>query len=426
MRRLAATALIILSIAVLALYLPLVFQKLFQEQVEKTHLFYSPVTQRFITKEKIVGPIPPEARAIAEDHHAEIAYRDEDGTWYTRREFQKRLPFIFYRNMDIWGLLPLRLQEQVFDRTTIKENRQVLELRPWEIQDRRPDIPLWPLLESNPGQARLVFPTDRFRMTDQAMQFINSDTNSVDADLTRRFTRALEDKGFVFPVRSVNGRFTILKPFDEGVFMVDQEYTVFQVKRRDGEPVVIRTPIDPALKTRHIKVYENKRREYYGLLLAGDGDLFLMTYDNYSLIPMPLKDYDPDRMDFKLILNPLYRTAIWSDETFIRAAVMDRDYQVLDRHVHRMSRAKVTPMERVHHLLFPFSIRLKVAHSGVLTWSFQPGNILSLFGILGCLIGYVFWRRIRDKGWPGAGRLALLAVSGLYGLLALCVVQPET
>jgi len=399
MRNHASAALFVLAVAVLAVYLPMLYEKLFYDHVRKTHMFFSPVTQGFITKEKIVGPIPPEARAKAVDHHAEMAYRDEDGNWYTRKEFEKLLPFIYYKNMEIWGLLPLHLQGQEFDKAAIKKDRQVLELKSGGIADRRPQTRLWPLLVSNPGQARLVFPTDRFRMTDESMEFINSDTNTVDKELSSLFTQVLKNKGFAFPARSVNGRFTILKPFDEGVFLVDSHYNVFHVKRHKKSPVVVKTPIDPELQTRYIKISENKGREYYGLLLAGSGNLFLLTYDNYSLIPMPLESYDPDRMDFKLIMNPLYRTAIWSDETTIRAEAMDSNYQVLDRHVHRMSRSSVTPMERIHNLLFPFSIHLEVGHSGFLNIFFQLGSLLQIClfpekfcpACFFCLLPLIFW-----------------------------------
>ncbi|MFP4348359.1 MAG: DUF4857 domain-containing protein [Thermodesulfobacteriota bacterium] len=47
------------------------------------------------------------------------------------------------------------------------------------------------------------------------------------------------------------------------------------------------------------------------------------SYDGYRLIRLPIDTYDPDRMDFKLLINPLYRTAVWSDEARIRAVAMD-------------------------------------------------------------------------------------------------------
>ncbi|MBN1932476.1 MAG: DUF4857 domain-containing protein [Desulfobacterales bacterium] len=425
MRKPAVIVLIVLSVFVLAVYLPMLYEKLFLTPIEKTHLLFSPVTQRFIYKEKIVGPIPPEAALKAEDHHARIAYRDADGTWYNRVEFEKHLPFIYYKNMELWGLLPLNLEGRKFDIQAIKNHRQVLELSPGEINNCHPETSLWPLLESNPGQARLVFPEDRFRMTASGMEFINADTNTVDMDLTERFTRALIDKGFVFPARSVNGKFTILKPFDEGVFLVDAKYEVFHVKRRDGHPEVTQTAIDSALKTRHIKISENQQRRYYGLLLAKDSGLHLLTYDNYRLVKLPLESYDPDRMDFKLLINPLYLTAVWSDETIIRAVTMDTDYRPLERYTHRMSRAIITPAKRIYDMIFPFSVHLNATGGGYLKLSIRPGGWISVVGLLVSLSGYVIACRLRHKRFPRVTGLCLIAAFGLYGLIAVSFIGSE-
>lgn len=426
MRKLATLSLVALTLLVSAVYLPRLYEKIFFERVEKTHLLYSPVTRRFIYKEKIIGPVPDAAVIKAEDHHSEIAYRDTDGTYYTRVEFEKNLPFIYYKNMELWGLMPLALSGRTFDKAAIKKNRQVLELKPGEIDDRHPQTRMWPLLESNPGQARLVFPEDRFRMTADAMQFVNADTNTVDTDLTAVFTRALKEKGFAFPARSVNGKFTILKPFDEGVFMVDADYRVFHLKRRDGRPIVVRTPIDPALKTRHIKIVENRRREYYGLLLADDDSLYLLTCDNYRPIRLPLEDYDPDRMDFKLLVNPLYRTAVWSDDAVIRAVAMDSNYHPLDRYSHRMSRAIITPAKRLHEVLFPFSLRLEAENGGYLRLSLHMGGRLSLIGLLASLVFFTLGFRMHKGRFPDIAGICLVAVTGVYGWLAMSFLGPES
>lgn len=424
MRRLAAVLLVALTVVVSAVYLPMLYEKLFFKRIEKTHLLFSPVTKRFIYKEKIVGPIPEEAARTAEDHHAEIAYCDADGTYYTRVDFEKNLPFIYYKNMDLWGLLPLRLCGKEFEKEAIKKNRQVLELKPEDINDRGIQLPLQPLLESNPGQARLVFPEDRFRITDEAMEFINADFNTVDEDLTELFTDALKAEGFVFPARSVNGKFTILKPFDEGVFLVDDEYRVFHVKRRDGRPVVVKTSIDPALKARHIKITENRRREYYGLLLAGDGSLYVLTYDDYRLIQIPLDGYDPDRMDFKLLMNPLYRTAVYSDEAKIRAVAMDENYQPIARYEHRMSRAEKTSAQFVYKAIFPFSLHIDGDRR--LSMSLQTGSLFSLIGMFGSLAGFTVWRRVRRRQLPRISEACLVAVTGLYGLIAVNMIDLES
>jgi hypothetical protein len=120
----------------------MLYAKLFYKPMEKTHLLHSPVTQEFIYKEKIVGAIAPDAMEKAEDHHAKIAYCDADGSYYSRVGFEKNPPFIYYKNMELWGLMPLKLNGRNFDKQTIKANRRVLELKAGDINERRPLTPL--------------------------------------------------------------------------------------------------------------------------------------------------------------------------------------------------------------------------------------------------------------------------------------------
>ncbi|MCG8632805.1 MAG: DUF4857 domain-containing protein [Desulfobacterales bacterium] len=426
MRRLPLICYTLLIILVTSVYLPLLYEKVSFKKIEKTHSFYSPVSRDFIFKEKFVGAIPDEAEGFAVDHHTGISYRKADGTYLPRVAFEKHLPFIFYKNMEIWGLLPVNLNGLEFDKAAIKSQRRVMELKSRDIPDKAPIVRFWPLLESNPGQARLVFPEDRFRITDTAMVFINADTNSEDKILTQRFTRALEENGFVFPARSVNGKFTVLKPFDEGVFMVDSDYRVFHVKRVDGQPRVVKTNIPPSLKTRHIRISENKQKEFYGLLLSGDGKINLVSYDNYRLIPVPLDSFDPDRMDLKLIFNPLYVTAVYSDSQTIRAVAMDRNFSPVKTYVHSMSRAQPTMAARIHDFIFPFSLKLSTGETDeFIRFSMTPGTLISLGGTALCTLVF-FGISVIGKGRrPDTGHLALVFLTGIYGLIAVSLVDPD-
>ncbi len=417
MRLPSTIAQVVLSVLVMAVYLPMLYDTAFSERVEKTHLFFSPVKEAFIYKEKIVGDIPEGARKKAEDHHAELAYADQDGTYYTRTDFEKLLPFIFYKNMELWGLLPITLRGETFDKQTIRKNRRVMELKAREIGDRRSLAPLWPLIEGKSGRVRLVFPEDRFRMTDTGMEFVNADDNAIDRELTDKFSRALSKAGFVFPARSVNGKFTVLKPFDEGVFIVDAGWSVFHVKRVEGNPVVVKTPIDPALKTRHIKVSENKAKQDYGLLLDGNGGLHILTCDDYGLIPLPLKGYNPDAMDFKLIRNPLFKTAVYSDEDTIRAVAMDKAFTPFAEYEHRMSRSTETAADLWRNILFPFTLSFGEDHGDFLRIKARLGGPASLIGMAACLLVYVLWRRLRRGAAPHPGAAALTALTGIFGLI---------
>ncbi len=417
---LALSSFVLLVVLLSSLYLPMIYGKIFFDEVGKTHLFYSPVTKGFIFTEKVVGKVPEEVQAKSEDHHAQLAYKRLDQGYVSRVEFEKLLPFIYYKNMDIWGLLPLKIGDQEFDREEIKKHRRVMEIKAREIPGHSPVTPVFPLFESNPGQARLVFPDDRFRMTSQEMEFINADTNQVDENLTRAFTQTLKQKGCIFPIRVVNGKFTVLKPFDEGIFLVDDQYQVFHVKRVNGEPKIVKTPIDPGIRTRFIKVSENRQKQYYGILLGEDGKVFLISYDGYDLIPLPVKGYIPDSMDLKLIFNPLYCTAVFSDAADIHAVAMDKNFKIIKIHSQVMSRAAMTPEKIFYKILFPFVIQADEDSS-----DFVFNGWTGAMGIGLCFLGYGFWCFFVIRRPPSLVKALLVTMFGIYGIVAVTITDME-
>ncbi len=406
--RFAFAALVML---VLAIAVPAAYTLVFGVEVAPTQLFYSPVRKAFVFRE----------------HHGahDFIYADQHGERFDRRTFETQIPFIYYRNMDLWGLLPITLDGQTFDAVTMRDTRQILELAPREIRDRRPEIDVYPLLEANPGRARLQFPEDVFRMTADAMEFLNVDTNTVDTDLTTRFTMALTAAGFAFPAGLVAGKPTILKPLDEGYFLVDAAGAVFHVKRVDGRPQVVRTPIPTDLGIRHIKVSETRSRAFYGLLLTDDARLFLITYDAYRLVPLPVESYDPDRMAYKLLLNPMQATAVFGDEAMIHAVAMTRDFQPFDRYARPVPGTADMVYARLARWLFPYTVHLDEHNGGYLTWRLTDHGWTGVAGIgiaLLTLLAVERWRRSPWRAqWP---KLVLVVAGGLFGLLA-CLLLPE-
>lgn len=219
-RQLPKIALYVLALAALAYHLPNLYEQIAFEHINRTNIFYSPVSKRFIYTET-VAQHDPKAAEKAEDHHSNIIYKDQDGVYYDRLEFERLLPFIYYRNMEVRGYMPIEIDGRTFDSESIRDEREVMELNARNLDGRKTPETIWPLFEVDPGQAALVFPDDRCRFTDNALEFINADYNRVDDELTARFTDALRSAGFSFPARHVAGKFTILKPFDDGAFLVD-------------------------------------------------------------------------------------------------------------------------------------------------------------------------------------------------------------
>ncbi len=410
--RLARWSMLALIIFLLAVWLPMAKDLLFAYRFGKTQLFYSPVIERFVYTE-----------LLGEGH--QFIYRDQDGVDYSREEFEALIPFIYYKNMELWGRLPLLLAGQAFDKASIVAERQVMELKPQELPGYAPRIQLFPLLESNPGRSRLRFPEDIMRPAEQ-LEFINSDANQLDPELTKTFTQALTDRGFQFPVRATFGRVSILKPFDAGYFLLDSVGALFHLKRLDGAPQIASVPLPEGLAVRHVKITENKRREVLGLLLSEDGRLFLMAERGYALTPLNLPGYQANDMALKILFNPLYRTAIYSDQKDIHAVVMDRDLRPIDRYSRRMAMANPRLIDQVWEMLVPFSLELRDPDSRYLGLGPRFHGLSAGVGVALALILALWVLRLRGIR-PTRARMDLLLVvlGGLYALLALLLIPPE-
>ncbi len=410
--RLSRFALLLLAVVVMSVFMPALYWLLFDKKMGKTQLFFSPVINKFVYREM-----------VGEGHR--FVTRDEDGKDYSRTEFESLIPFIYYKNMDLWGKLPMTIGNRTFTRADMKKGRQVFQLKPREIGDRMPRVPVFPLLESEPGVTRLRFPEDAFRMNSR-MEFINVDTNQVDETLTGDFTKALKAQGFQFPAKQIWGKVSILKPFDEGFFVMDAENALFHVKRVKGHPVVVRTPIPQDLGIRHIKVSENRKKEIRGLLLTQTGELYLITHDNYRLIRLPLENYHPDTMDFKLLINPLYRTAVYSDDHRITAAAMDHQYNVVARYQRAMFSGREQVRDRIFKVLFPFYVETSDRTTGYAPFLPVWNGTRAWIGIaMALLLGGAIMRYRRISFRRNWCDLALVLFTGFYGLIIINLIEPE-
>ncbi len=419
----ALSSLVLVVILLSSLYLPMLYRRVFFGNMEKTKLFYSPVSNEFVFTEGLLKKLPGDAQEKFQDHNPKIVYKKVDGTYLSRRQFEQLLPFYYHEQMEQEGAFPLDIQGQIFDLETIKKYHQLIELNVKQIPGHSPGISVFPLTESIPGQKELIFSKEQFRMTRNSMEFINTASNKKDEKLTRLFTSALGENGFLFPARAVYANSASPKSLHGGVFLVDQEYHVFYVKRVEGIPQVMKTSIDPGIRTRAIGVSPSDFPEYHGVLVAEDGRIFLISRHHFELIALPCEGYSPDTMDLTLILNPLYCTAVFSDDQFIHAVAMDRNFQVVDTHSRKMSRAILTPARACYKILFPFIIQSDDPASGFLSVNFIFQGWFGAMGIALWFFMYGFWCFFVIRKPPTPAKTALVAMFGIYGLVVLNLVD---
>jgi hypothetical protein len=407
-------AILVIAILVMSVFLPHFFWKALGESRRRTLIFYAPVAKRFIYKEMRIA------------HR--FRYGDETGKRFDRQKFEEHLPFLYWKNLDKLGKLPILIDGVSYDEDVIKGGRQSVELLPRMFPDRHPQIQLYPLFNTRKDKAVLSYPDEMFRITDQELEFIIAKTKRIDKKLSQAFTAALKNAGFQFPARLIAGKTTSLKSFDEGYFIVDQQGAVFHLKRVENLPVCTKTPITTTSDIRHIRVSENYRKEFYGTLLTTAGRIYLISYDNYNLIPLPTTGYNPDTMSLKLLVDPIYRTITYSDEMTAYAVVTDQKYQPLARYQRPIPNPNHPLVKNAAALLFPFIIEPKpdINLNRYMTFSLHISSWPALIGIAISLLSYTAYLHLKKISCKdNFFDFILILCTGFYGLLAAIFITPE-
>ena len=187
------------------------------------------------------------------------------------------------------------------------------------------------MFESKSGRVRLEVPDDYFRIANRC-EFVNCETNSINQDKSNLFTAAFSKENFNFPATRIAGNPTNKKPFDEGYFVVDSKNKLYHIKMIKGKPFCKFTNNPESLKIAYLKIGEMSLREFYGFLYTKQGDVFLISYDNYKLIKLPLDNFDMQKESFSIIGDQFYRTISLTSAKRVRTIVTDRNYNVIDRY----------------------------------------------------------------------------------------------
>jgi len=409
MLRLSRLALILLSVAVMAFFLPGIYWKAFDKKVDMPFILYSAITGEFMFR--------------SSDDYGQTAFRDESGNEYSRIEFEKRLPFFYYRDLQKWGELPEEVGGMEVDVEMIRDNMQAVRIDPDYLH--RPQIDLYPLFESESMFSGLEYPAEMFRIGER-MEFIDAASNRINEKLSAAFTAKIEEEGFRFPAASIYGNPTTRKSFDEGYFVEDASGRLFHVKMIQGEPFCRDTGIAPETGIRYAAIREHARREFYGILITGDGGIHLISYDDYGLIRLPAEHYDPDTMSFQLLTDPINRSMIYKDSTEgdrVYCVLTDRDYQTVKTYEFPLDRNRVPTAKIMSQLLFPFAIENASSRSDYVRFDVAFNGLGALAGILASLAALVVIRKVQKVRIRGCWiDLIAVALTGLYGLLAASLI----
>ncbi len=404
--RISRILLVFAVILIAAIYIPRYYWKIFDKRTDKPFVLYSVVVNDFL---------------ISRAEGRVMAYMDSKGNRYTRSEYEQLLPLFNYRQLISNGTMPDSLNGVKLEISEVRKNNIFIRLKPTKIL--KPQIPLYPLFESQSGRVQLEMPDAYFRINSR-MEFINASTNRLNEELTRMFTDTLIARGFVFPAKLIAGNPTTRKPFDEGYFVVDAENKTFHIKMVKGKPFCRNTHFPRDLQIRSIFVKEMGLREFYAILISEDNNVYLISYDDYRLIHLPLEEYDYTRTNLLFLGNMFIRNFLVINRKGMVTIVTDRNYRLIDTYRESWKSRDERTAGKVAEYLFPFTLNLVSPYSRYVNFYIRYPTFKSLLGILFFVVIALLVLRYKNQPLKQSWMDVLIVLfGGVYGLIAILIFE---
>ena len=357
---------ILLGIILLTWLLPALYELVFPRTDKTPFVVYSCLDSTFIKMEV---------------RDKQVHYIDFRGREFTKSEADSLLPLFAFRQLVAEERLPDSLFGVALTPKLIQQNSFHFKTSPKQLN--KPAVGLYTLLESASGRVDLVLPPDVFRLTDEGLEFVDCETNTVNRAKSLSFSRELTKHGFVFPVQLIWGNSSTRKSYDNGFLLTDSNDRLFQLKMVKGTPWVREIMTTNTCRWKQLFTLEPDNRALIGLAVSQDNRLFAVRSDGHtapigemsnvqcplsnvqctlslSLVPCTLSPctltYDPQEMQIT-ITGDLFH---W---TITLYTATDTRYYAVDARTFEPVACAIIPdpeqplSQRLERYLFPFRLR---------------------------------------------------------------------
>lgn len=281
----------------------------------KYYVFYSDLLSDFVYQEN--GP-----------HHTFFYGTTQDAL--SKAEFETALPFVYWKNLDIQGKLPVEVDGQKFDKRQIRNSRMSLQYTPARL--KTPEVSLYPLFNPISSLGAIRFPESAVALKSDRFEVFAAETAKTDNELTTDLNKLAKGAGIEFPVQSAWGKTTNMKPFDWGYFIKDSEGQLFNLRRQDDvssiNKVAVPTSVEDIV---YVQVSENRHKQFYGYAIDAGSNVYLIGFPNYDFIPLELEGFDYQTMSFQLLSDPLSYLVRYDDEEHYHAVRFSKSFDKLGR-----------------------------------------------------------------------------------------------
>ncbi|MFH0733145.1 MAG: DUF4857 domain-containing protein [bacterium] len=398
---------IFITILVASIYLPNMYWKIFDINVRIPMILYSPVINQFL----IFRPAET------------VKYTDQVGNKYTRDKFESLEPIFYYRQLVATEKMPDSLRGIKLDLSLLRLNNFRIKITPPNLT--LPQIKLFPMLESKSGRASLEMPSDVFRITNKRIEFIDCTSNTIDEEKSDLFTTALIKEEFSFPAKFIYGNPTTRKAFDEGYFVVDNADQIFHIKMVKGRPFCKNIRASESIKVKSMMIAESSLKEFYGIILTENDEIFMITYKNYKLKKLPITGYNSSNTTLVFRGDIFFRYAILTNSDSLKVFMLTKNYKVFDTYYEPIQNVKKMGIGTAATYIFPFRIGLGNQYSYLINLDFECSGfsflILNIFLVL-ISMGLYIKRGLSLK--KGILDFIIVLVTGIYGIIAINIFIP--
>ncbi len=296
-----------------------------------------------------------------ETHGKQIRYVNSRGEQFTKAQTDSLLPLFSFRQLVAEGRLPDSLFGVALTPKLIQQNTFHFKTSPKQLN--KPAVGLYTMLESASGRVDLTLPSDVFRLTEDGLEFIDCETNTINRAKSLSFSRELTKHGFTFPVHLIWENGTTRKDYDNGFLLTDANDRLFQLKMVKGTPFVReidRTNANAGSNTRFTNVFviEPANRALIGLVVDENHRLYAVR-SNATLAPIgKLNDllYSPQEMQITIVGDLFH----W---TITEYTATDSRYYAVDANTFELVASEIIPdperplAQRLERILLPIRLR---------------------------------------------------------------------
>lgn len=276
----------------------------------------------------------------------ELIYRDNSGQTYTQNEYDALLPMFYVRQLVADGCFPDSINGVAIDVKQVRQENFMFRSSPANING--PKTGLYPLIESMSKRVDLQMPTDVFRLTENEIVFIDIESNCINKEKSQKYTKALQEKGFTFPVSIIAGNPTTRKEYDNGYLLTDKNKKLFHLKMTVGLPYVRAIDLPEGIELAHLFVTEFSSRKMLALMTDTKNALYTLHSGTYDIVKTAIPKFNPKKDNMTIIGNLFDWTVVINHDYY---AINANDYSLIKSMTFALE--SETIVQKIGHYIFP-------------------------------------------------------------------------